>query len=160
MDLCDPIADESVDEFGNLTGTYGTTTLTDSEAQTLRASYRVDQLNLNLEVITRHYHLSSFRQSDLTGNIHSTDVELRTIVVVERSVTATFLFLQDINGSLELTVRFNATRVSQYHTTLNLIFVDTTEEQTYVITCLTLIQQFAEHLNAGYNALLEPRHQL
>ena len=84
MDLCDPIADESVDEFGNLTGTYGTTTLTDSEAQTLRASYRVDQLNGDLQVVARHYHLSSFRQSDLTGNIHSTDVELRTIVVVER----------------------------------------------------------------------------
>ena len=50
MDLCDPIADESVDEFGNLTGTYGTTTLTDSEAQTLRASYRVDQLNLNVRM--------------------------------------------------------------------------------------------------------------
>ena len=99
MDLCDPIADESVDEFGNLTGTYGTATLTDSETQTLRASYRIDQLNLNLEVITRHYHLSSFRKSDLTGNIHGTDVELRTIVVVERSVTATFLFLQDINGT-------------------------------------------------------------
>ncbi len=34
--LCDRVAErELVDKFGNLTRTYGTTTLTDSETQTL-----------------------------------------------------------------------------------------------------------------------------
>ena len=73
---------------------------------------------------------------------------------MERSVTSTFLFLQDINRSLELAVRFHNTRVSEDHTTANFVFVDTTEEQTYVITSLTLVEEFTEHLNAGNDRLL------
>ena len=59
---------------------------------------------------------------------------------MERSVTTTFLFLQDINLSLELRMLFNLTRVADYHTTLDLILIDTAKQQTNVITSLTLIQ--------------------
>ena len=40
------------------------------------------------------------------------------------------------------------------HTTLNFVFVDTTEEQTYVITSFTLVKEFAEHFHAGNNRFL------
>ena len=35
--------------------------------------------------------------------------------------------------------------------TFDFCFVDTTKQQTYVITGFTLIQQFAEHFNTSYN---------
>ena len=51
-------------------------------------------------------------------------------------------------------MRSDNTRVSDYHTTLHFLLIDTTEEETYVITSLTLIKNLAEHLNACYNRLL------
>ncbi len=104
-------------------------------------------------MVTGHYHFYTFGKSDLTGYIECTDVELRTIVVVERSVTATFFFLQDINLSLELAVGLNNSRVADYHTTLDILLVDTTEKKTYVVTGFTLIEELAEHLNTGNNRL-------
>ena len=139
----------SVEDFGNLTRTYGAATFADSETQTLIASYRSDELNDDLNVVTGHYHLYTLGESDLTGYVKSTDVELGTVVVVERSVTATFLFLQDINGSFKLRVRLNKTRVADYHTALDFFLVDTAEEQTNVIAGFTLIKELAEHLNTG-----------
>ena len=68
---------------------------------------------------------------------------------MERSVTTTFFFLQDINLSFEFIVRFNRTRFCQYHTTFDLVFVDTTKQQTNVITSLTFVKNLTEHLNSG-----------
>ena len=139
--------------LGDLTRTYGAATLTDSEAKTCVASNRVDELNVDLNVVTGHYHLYTFGESDLTGYVKCTDVELGTILVVERSVTATFLFLEDINRSFELAVGLNNTRMADYHTALDVFLVDTAEKETYVVTGFALIKKLAEHLNAGYNRL-------
>src|SRR5690554_1732805 len=84
-------------DFSYLTGSYCTTTFTDSETQTYVYSYGVNQINSNGYVISRHYHFSSFGQGNLTGNIQGTDIELGTVLVVERSVTTTFFFLQHID---------------------------------------------------------------
>ena len=73
---------------------------------------------------------------------------------MERSVTTTFFFLQDINLSFEFRVRFNLTWFTKNHTTFDFVLVDTTEQQTYVVTSFTLIQQLAEHFNTSYNRLL------
>ena len=142
-----------VKDFSNLTRTNGAATFTDSETQTLIASYGVDELNDNFYVVTGHYHFNAFGKSDFTGYVEGTDVELRTIVVVERSVTATFFLLQDINRSFELAVGLNNTRVADYHTTLDFLLIDTTEEQTYVVTGFALIEELAEHFNTGNGRL-------
>ena len=93
-----------VEDFGDLTRTYSAAAFTDGETQTLVASNRSDEVNDDLNVVAGHYHFNAFGKSDLTCNVEGTDVELGTIVVVERSVTATFFFLQDINRSLEFRV--------------------------------------------------------
>ena len=102
-------------------------------------------------MVTGHYHFYTFGKSDFTGYVECTDVELRTVVVVERSVTATFFFLQDVDRSFEFAVGFNNTRVADYHTTFDIFLIDTTEKETYVVTSLTLIKKFAEHFNTGNN---------
>ena len=84
-------------DSGNNTGTYGTTTLTDSETKTFFNSDRSDKLNVHLYVIARHTHLYAFGKRDNTGNVSSSEIELRTIVVEERSVTAAFFLLQAVN---------------------------------------------------------------
>ena len=143
-----------LEDLCNLTRTYCTTTLADSETKALVQSYCVDELNLDLYVVTRHYHLNSLWKLDLTCTVHSTEIELRTIFVTEWSVTATLFLLQYVDRSLEVIVRSNSTWVHNYHTTLNLCLINTTEEQTYVITCLTLSENLAEHLNTSDYRLL------
>ena len=123
-----------------MTRTYRTTTFTDCEAQTFVASNRRDEFHVDGYVVTRHYHFYTFGESDFARYVKRTDVELRTIVVVERSVTTTFFFLQDINLSLEFRVGFYLSRVADYHTTFDFILVDTTEQQTYVITSFTFVE--------------------
>ncbi len=44
--------------------------------------------------------------------------------------------------------------MSDYHTTLDFVLINTTEEQTYVVTSFTCIQQLAEHFNTCDNRLL------
>ena len=73
---------------------------------------------------------------------------------MERSMTTTFFFLQNIDRSFEFRVRFNLTRFTKNHTTFDRFFINTTKQQTYVITSFTLIQQFAEHFNTSYNRFL------
>ena len=85
----------------------------------------------------------------ITGYIQGADVELGTIVVVERSVTTTLFLLQDVDRSLEVIVGLDNTRVADYHTTLDGLIVNTAEQQTNVVTSFTLIEDLAEHLNAG-----------
>ena len=138
-----------VEDFGDLTRTYCATAFTDSEAKTLIASYGVDQFDDDFHVVTGHYHFHTFGKGDFAGHVECADVELRTVVVVERSVTAAFFLLQDINRSFELAVGLNYTRVADYHTALDVLLIDTTEEQTYVVTSLALIEELAEHFNTG-----------
>ena len=143
-----------VQDFGDLTRTYRTATFTDCETQTFVASNRSDEFHVDSYVVTRHYHFYTFGESDFARYIKRTDVELRTVVVVERSVTTTFFFLQDINLSLEFRVGFYLSRVADYHTTFDFVLVDTTEEETYVITSFSLIEEFAEHFHTGNNRFL------
>jgi hypothetical protein len=81
-----------LEDFSYLTGTDGTTTFANSEAETFFHGDRLDQINRDGGVVTRHYHVYTFRWVDLTSNVRGTEVELRTIVAKEWRVTATFFF--------------------------------------------------------------------
>ena len=117
-----------------LSGTNGTATFADSELKTFVEGYRSDELNVNLNVIAWHYHLDSLRKGDLTGNIEGTDEELRTIVVVEWSVTSTLFLLEDVDLSLEVLVRSDGAWLGDNLTSLDFLLVDTTEEKTYIVS--------------------------
>ncbi len=67
---------------------------------------------------------------------------------MEWSMTTSLLFLQDIDLSLKFRMRLNLAWVTKYHTTLNLILVDTTEQKSNIITSLTFVQYLSEHFNA------------
>ncbi len=136
----------------HLSCTNGTATFADSELETLVDSNGGDEFNLDLDVIARHNHLDSLGESDLTGHIQCTDEELGTIVVVERSVTTAFLFLEDVDLSCELGVGSDALRLSNNFTTLHFLLVDTAEEKTHIVTGFSLREELTEHLNTCYDA--------
>src|SRR5471030_2361402 len=85
------------DNFSNNTCTYGTATFTDCETQTIIHRDWMDQGHYHVDVITWHYHLYAFWQFDGTCHVSCTEVELWTVAFEERSMTAAFIFAQNIN---------------------------------------------------------------
>ena len=76
----------------NNTGTNGTAAFTDSETETGFDCDRFDEFNVHFNVITRHAHFGAFGKGDYAGNVSSSEEELRSVVVEERSMTATLLY--------------------------------------------------------------------
>jgi len=56
-------------------------------------------------------------------------------------------------------VRLDRTRLTQYHTAFYVSFVDTTKQQTYVVTSLAFVQNLMEHFNTGTYGFLTFRTQ-
>src|SRR5690606_16616579 len=100
-------------------------------------------------VIARHYHFSSCSEFNLTGNVGSAEVELRTVLVEEWCMTTTFFFAQYVNLTFKFGVRCNGTGLADYHTTTDLGFLNTAEQQTGIVSGFTFIQQFFKHFNTG-----------
>ena len=135
------------------TGTDGTATLTDSETQTGLDCDRGDQLDVHVDVVAGHAHLNAFGQGDDAGNVGGTEVELRTVVVEERGVTAAFVLGQNVDLTLELGVGVNGLGSSQNLTTLNSLLVDTTEQAADVVASLCVLEGLVEHLGTGNGGL-------
>ena len=142
-----------LNNLDHLASANGTAALADSELLALVHSDRGDKSDGDLDVIARHNHLHTLGKHDLTGDVKRTDEELRTIVVVERSVAAAFVLLQDVDLSLEHSVRSDGLGLGHDLTSLDFLLVNTTEEETYVVTSLTLVEELAEHLDTGDDSL-------
>src|SRR5699024_11798310 len=59
---------------------------TDRKSQAFLKSHRSDQIYLKGHVVTRHHHFYSFRQSDISGHIRSSQIKLRSVTIEERLV--------------------------------------------------------------------------
>src|SRR5690625_4441085 len=109
----------------------------------------VNQGNVHLNVIARHYHLNAIGQLTGAGNVSGTEVGLRTIALKERSVTTTFVFGQNVHFRLELNVRLNRAGLNQNLATLNFVTLGTTQKNTNVLTRTAFVEQLAEHFHTG-----------
>ena len=145
---------ELVNDANYSTRTNGSTTLTDSETETLLHSYRVNKLNGHLSVITWHAHLYAIWKLADTSYVSCSEVELRSVVCEERSMTATLVLGKNVNLSGKLLVALYSTRLAENLTSLDLVTVDTTKEKTYVITSLTYLKDLTEHLDTCNDRLL------
>src|SRR5690606_8845846 len=77
------------------------------------------------------------------------EVELRTVVVEERRVPAALVLGQDVDLRLELGVRGGGARLDDALAALHLLALDTAQEQADVVARLALVEELAEHLDAG-----------
>ena len=145
-----PTRDSLFNHFSNLTCTYGTATFANRETKTFFHCDWAQQFHGQSNVIARHYHFYSFRQGAITSYVRSTEVELWAVTFEKWSVTATFFFAQYINFTLEFKVRVYRTWLANNHTTTDGFFVDTTQEDTGVVTSFTAVKQLAEHFYTRY----------
>ena len=75
-----------------------------AKVKTLLHSDRMNQFDAHFYVITRHAHLYTFRKVADTCYVSCSEVELRSVVVEERSMTSTFIFGQNVYLSGKLSV--------------------------------------------------------
>ena len=129
-------------------------TLADSEAQALLHGDRVDEVALDGDVVTRHSHLGALGELDRTGNVGGTEVELRTIAIEERGVTAALLLGQNVDLAGELGVRGNRTGLAENLTALDVLALDAAEQQTDVVASLAEVHGLTEHLDTGNDGVL------
>ena len=108
----------------------------------------------HLHVVARHHHLHAFRQLAGAGHVGRAEVELRTVALEERRVTATLVLRQHVHLGLELGVRRDRARLAQHLATLHVVTLGAAQQQAGVVARLALVQQLAEHLDAGDRGLL------
>src|SRR3954466_12990036 len=135
-------------------GADGAATLPDRELQALLHGDRLDQLDRHAGGGARHDHLGALGQRDDAGDVRGTEVELRAVVLEERGVPATLLLREDVDLALELRVRSRGARLHDDHAALDVLALDAAKQQTDVLTRAGLVEQLAEHLDAGADGLL------
>src|SRR5690606_11200887 len=138
----------------DLAGANRAATLTDGEAEALFHGDRLDQLDRHLRGVAGHDHLGALRQRDDAGDVGGAEGELRTVVRVERVVTATLSLRQDVGGALELRVRGNRTWLHDDLATLDVLALGAAEQQTTVLAGPCLVELLVEHLDTGDRGLL------
>jgi hypothetical protein len=105
-------------------------------------SDRSEEFDLECDSVTRHDHFFVSWELNFTSYVRSTEVELRLVTLEEWRVTATFFFGQDVDFSVKLCVWSDATWLTDNLTALDVIALDTTEQDTSVVAGLTLVEDF------------------
>src|SRR3954462_10805761 len=139
----------SLDDLGDPPGADGAATLADREPETLLHGDRLDQLDRNVGVVAGHDHLGALGEGYDAGHVRGPEVELRTVVVEERRVTAALLLRQDVDRRVEVGVRGRGARLDDDHAALAVLALRATKQEADVLTGLALVEQLAEHLDAG-----------
>src|SRR5687767_12346739 len=130
-------------------GTDGAATLTDGEPEALLHGDGLDQLHRHLGVVAGHDHLGARGQRDHAGDVRRPEVELGTVVVEERRVTATLVLREDVDRALEVRVRGDRAGLDDDLAALDVLALDAAQQQAHVVAGLALVEQLAEHLDAG-----------
>src|SRR6195952_927215 len=147
-----PVGDLLVD-LDDPAGANGAATLTDGEPKALLHGDGLNQLDRHLGVVAGHDHLGARGQRDDARHVRGPEVELGTVVVEERRVPATLVLREDVDRSLEVGVRGDRTGLHHDLAALDVLALDAAQEQPDVVAGLTLVEQLAEHLDAGDGGL-------
>ena len=86
-----------LNNFRNRSRAYRVSAFADGKPQTLLHGHRRDQLNHQLHIVARHHHLRACRQFRHARHVRRTEIELRTIALEERRMTAAFFLGQNVD---------------------------------------------------------------
>src|SRR5215204_1270511 len=78
-------------DVGDRSGADRAAAFANRELRALLERDRGDQLHADAGVVARHDHLDAFVEMQCAGHVRGADVELRTVAVEERRVTAALL---------------------------------------------------------------------
>src|SRR5665213_900345 len=140
-------------DLDDATRTHGTATLADGEGETLFHGDRLAQGHGHLGVVTRHDHLGARGQLDGAGDVGRAEVELRTVVREEGLVTAALFLGEHVDRGLEVRVGRDGAGLAQHLAALDLFLLGTTQQRAEVVAGLSLVEELAEHLDAGHDGL-------
>src|SRR6476659_9983128 len=143
-----------LDDFRYDAGTDGAAAFTNGEPKTFVHRDRRDQLDRHLNVVARHHHLHPFRQLYASHHVRRSEVELWTVSLEERRVSAALFLRQHVNLGQEVRVRRDASSLGQHHSTLHVLLANATQQQSDVVTGSALVQKLPEHLDTRDNGLL------
>src|SRR3546814_1420475 len=102
---------------------------------------------------TTLFRSGAFRQAHFARHIGRAEVELGTVVCEERRVAAAFVLREHIDLGVELGVRRDRTRLGEHLATFHFVAADTADQRADVVAGLTLIEELAEHFDAGDDGL-------
>ena len=102
-------------------------------------------------MVAGHNHFYSVGKFNSSRNVGSSEIELRTIVVEERGMTAAFFLSQNVNLTAELGVSSDSAGFRYNLTSFDTASVDTTKKCAYVIARLSLVKGLSEHFKTGNN---------
>ncbi len=142
-----------VEDLGDGSCTDGVATFTDGELGLGFEGNGVDELDGELDVVARHDHLDTLRKGDGSGDIGRTEVELRSVVGSEGSVSSALFLLQNVDLALELSVRSDGADLAKDLSTDDLVTIDASEKGTDVVASLGVVEGLAEHFKGGDDAL-------
>src|SRR3954467_3209816 len=142
-----------LDDLGDDARAHGTAALADGEPEALVHGDRLDELDLHLHVVTGHDHLDALGQMRAARHVGRAEVELRAVAREERRVAAALLLLQHVHLGLELRVRGDRPRLAQHLPALDLLALRTAQEAADVVAGLALVEDLAEHLDAGHDGV-------
>src|SRR5579864_6003079 len=115
---------------------------------------RHHELGRDRRVIAGHHHLDTLRQVERARDVGRPDVELGAVAVEEGRVAPPLVLRQDVHLGLELHVRGDRTRLREDLTPLDIFLFHAAEEHADVVARDALIEELAEHLDAGHDLLL------
>src|SRR5215213_8252124 len=143
------LTERLLDDLGDDSRTHRPATLADGEPQALVHGDRLDQLDRHLDVVSRHNHLRPLGEVGDAGHVGRAEVELRTVTREERRVTTALLLFQAVDLGFELRVRRDRARLAEYLAALDLLALGAAQQGADVVAGLALVEQLAEHLDAG-----------
>src|SRR6185312_6163395 len=122
-----------LDDLTDRPSSHGPSALADSEPESLLHGHWRDQLNRQRHVVARHHHLRAAWQLRHARHIRGAEVELRTISLEERCMTAAFFLGQNVDLSLELGMRSDRTALGQNHPALHVFLADAAQQQSGIV---------------------------
>ena len=140
-----------IQDLAHHAGANRVTSVTQGEAESLVETHGLLQLDGHRTVISGHHHLLVLRKRDLSSHIRRADEELRRVVRRERRVATTLLLRQRIHVRLELVVHLHRLGLADQLTAQHLLALHSTQQQTHVVSRLTLRHRLVEHLHARHH---------
>src|SRR3954452_16897203 len=141
------------DYLGNDTRADGSPALSNGEAEALVHGDRLNQLDLHLGVLTRRHELAALGEPDDAGDVRCAEVELRPIAGDERRVPSALLLLQALDLRLVLRMRRDRAGLAEHLPALDLLALCASQQRADVVAGATLVEDLAEHLDAGHDGL-------
>src|ERR1044071_1742314 len=149
-----PLSSRLLDNLRHHSRAHGAAALADRELEPVVHRHPRNQLDLDIDVVTRHDHFGAFRQLDHAGHVGGAEIKLRAIAVEKRRVTSTLFLGKNVRLGIEPGVRGDAAGLGEYLATLDLLALGTTEQNADVITRLPFIEELAEHFHTGCHGFL------